>query len=320
MNYLLRITILSCFLLGLGFTQVYESYEVILETQSIVLSPRTIIYNPLPAFTVDVSVDKDPSGSKVPSYYKGDELRVSVNVSEDAYVYLFEVKDNSDIVQLLPNKLDGGEDNYVIAGRTRYFPSSISKYTFNIDGPNSLEKILAIASLQPLDFNTLARFTEGSLFARIYQSESAFSQRVFNILSHLPQDSWVSDTALFYIGDPPKVPNYGILEIDSHPSQALVYVDGQYIGQTPINFGTFSGLHKILVGKAGFNSVETTVNLNGGQRFSYTPILEPTVVNNIGTADFISSKEGTHVYVAGNYLGETPLYGIVTQKNLFPFI
>ncbi len=176
--------------------------------------------------------------------------------------------------------------------------------------PNGLEKILAIASLQPLDFNTLTRFSEGSLFGLIYQSESSFSQRIFNILSRLPQESWVSDTALFYIGDPPKVPNYGILEIDSFPSQALVYVDGQYIGQTPVNFGTFSGLHRILVGKTGFNSVETTVNLNGGQRFSYSPILEPTIVNNIGTADFISSKEGANVYVAGNYLGKTPLYGM----------
>ncbi len=135
MNYILRGIILISFLAGFGFTQSTQSYEIILETQSIVLSPRAIVYNPLPAFSVDVSVDKDPTGTKTPTYFKGDELRVSVNVSEDAYVYLFEIQENGDIVQLLPNRLDGGEDNYVIAGRTRYFPSGISKYTFNIDGP-----------------------------------------------------------------------------------------------------------------------------------------------------------------------------------------
>ena len=104
--------------------------------KDIVISPQSIVVNPLPSFDVEVFVDKDTSGETIPTYEIGEAIRIGVRVSEDSYVYLFNVRSNGDIQQIIPNRLDDtGRRNFVEAGTTRYFPRQDARYTFNIAGP-----------------------------------------------------------------------------------------------------------------------------------------------------------------------------------------
>ena len=120
--------------------------------QTITLDPQSIVVNPLPSFSVEVFVDRDASGNGVPVYNIGEQISIGVRVSEAAYVYLFNIKTNGQVNQLLPNRYDdNGKNNYLQAGETKYFPPRNARYTFDIDGPNGLEKVIAVASRTALD-------------------------------------------------------------------------------------------------------------------------------------------------------------------------
>jgi hypothetical protein len=56
------------------------------------ISAQSIIVNPVPT-TVNVRVwtDRDASGTQTPNYYPGENIRLYTSVSQDSYVYLFNV-------------------------------------------------------------------------------------------------------------------------------------------------------------------------------------------------------------------------------------
>lgn len=66
--------------------------------QGIVISPQAIVVNPAPSFGVEVWLDRDRSGDGSPEYQIGEEIDISVRVDEAAYVYLFDVRFNGDII------------------------------------------------------------------------------------------------------------------------------------------------------------------------------------------------------------------------------
>ena len=232
-----------------------------------VISPQSIVVNPKPAFDVSVFVDKDTSGESSPSYDIGEDIRIGVEVGEAAYVYLFNVRSSIEIVQILPNNYDeAGQDNYVEAGQTRYFPEDDAPYTFSVDGPEGLDKVIAVASKEPLDTSQLADFTDDPNFASSEQGEEGFAQGLSIVVTPKPQDSWVTDTALFYVGTSRgRTPAYGTLEITSDPTGADAYVDDQFVGTTPVRFGTRSGSHRVRLELDNYRSYSETVTVESGE-------------------------------------------------------
>jgi hypothetical protein len=104
--------------------------------QGPVISPQAIIVNPVPSYEVEVFVDRDTSGQGTPSYAVGEAIRVGVRVSEDAYVYLFNVRSDGGVNQILPNNYDSaGQDNYVRGGEAKYFPPEGAAYVFEAGAP-----------------------------------------------------------------------------------------------------------------------------------------------------------------------------------------
>jgi hypothetical protein len=169
---------------------------------TVTVDPQSIVVNPIPSFGVEVFVDKDASGNGIPVYYIGEQISIGVRVSEASYVYLFNIKNNGKVNQLLPNRYDDhGRNNYLQAGETKYFPPRNARYTFDIDGPNGLEKVIAVASLTPLDTHQLAGFNNDPNFASSDIGQDGFAQTFSIVITPIPQDSWVTDTALFTVGD-----------------------------------------------------------------------------------------------------------------------
>jgi archaellum component FlaF (FlaF/FlaG flagellin family) len=271
----------------------------------IVVSPQTIVVNPRPTFTVEVFTDKDTSGNGTPSYQIGEAISIGVRVSEAAYVYVFNIKSTGEVQQILPNRYDAdGQNNYLQAGETKYFPPRGARYAFNVDGPNGLDKVIAVASRSQLNTNQLASFSNDPNFATSNIGEAGFAQTFSIVVTPIGQGDWVTDTALFYVGSRPSVPAFGSVSITSNPSGAEAFVDGQFVGFTPLTFGTRSGNHTVEVRLDGYDTFSTTVNVPGGQTASVNASLVQTVRN--GTVNFTSNPSGAEVYVNGTYVGTTP--------------
>ena len=270
----------------------------------IVTSPQSIVINPKPTFKVEVFVDKDTSGNASPSYNIGDPISVGVRVAEASYVYLFNIKSTGQVNQLIPNRYDAdGKNNYLQAGETRYFPPRNARYTFNVDGPNGLEKVIAVASRTALDTSQLANFNSDPTFASSNIGEAGFQQTFSIVITPVAQNDWVTDTALFYVGGTP-APAFGTVSVTSSPNGAEAYVDGQFVGYTPVSYGTRTGTHSVEVRLGGYDTYSTSVNVPGGQSVAVNASLVQTSRN--GTVTFTSQPAGAQVYVNGTYVGTTP--------------
>ena len=282
---------------------------------NVVISPQSIVVNPSPSFDVEVFVDKDTSGESAPVYNIGESIRVGVSVSEDAYVYLYSVHSNGTIEQILPNRLDDGRNNFVSAGSTRYFPPQNARYTFDVAGPQGLDKVIAVASREPLDLSTLRGFSQSGDFSVSEQGEDSFAQTLSIVVSPIAQEDWVTDTAIFYVGSRPSVPAYGTISITSNPSGAAAYVDGSFVGYTPVRFGTRRGEHTVRVERNDYETFETTISLSGGARTSVDASLNR--IPRTGTASFQSQPRGAEVYVNGSLVGTTPTGGVTLNEGSY---
>jgi hypothetical protein len=208
----------------------------------ITVSPQSIVVNPVPTFSVEVFTDKDSSGSGTPSYQIGEAISIGVRVSEAAYIYVFNVRSTGEVIQILPNRYDqDGQNNYLQAGETKYFPPRGARYAFNVDGPNGLDKVIAVASRSQLDTRQLADFTGTGNFATSDIGQDGFAQTFSIVVTPIPQEDWVTDTALFYVGSqtvtpttpaPQPTPQPGTVLFNNpyllaYPGSSITYIDGQ---------------------------------------------------------------------------------------------
>jgi hypothetical protein len=274
--------------------------------QRIVVSPQAIVVNPLPAFDVDVWVDRGDSALQPPSYRVGDPIRIGVRVSEDAYVYLFSISAAGEVVQILPNRFDdAGRDNFLRANTTRTFPPSGARYSFSVDPPSGLAKVIAVASKRQLDTRQLASFrTERDFQATSTIGEDGFARALSIVVQPLPQDEWVTATALYYVGTQPQQGAYGTLSVTSRPSGSEVYIDGQFAGYTPLDFGLRPGRYDVEVRRDGYVTDRQTVQVRPDRSVSMSSTLE--ALRRDGTVTFTSNPAGADVYVDGRFVATTP--------------
>jgi len=293
--------ILIAIITGLSFAQ-----NAVIDTQSIVVNPK-------PSFTAEVWVNKDPSGQAIPKYLIGENIVIGVRVSDAAYIYLFDVRSNGEIAQILPNRYDQeGLNNFLNAGEVKYFPASDAPYTFTVDGPPGIDKLIVLASKDALDVSSLADYSSNPNFASSNMGQSQFAQTLSIIVQPKPQQSWVTDTALFEIVDATSSSNSsvpsdaGTIDFRSNPSGADVYVFGNFVGNTPLSLNVKEGNYLVEMKLAGVKIFDNVVRVAAGQ----TSVVEanavastPATANlNIG-----SSPSGAEVYVDGQYVGTSPL-------------
>ena len=280
----------------------------------IVVSPQAIVVNPRPSFDVDVWLDRDTSGDNAPSYAVGEEVRISVRPAETSYVYVFDVKPNGEITQIFPNRFD--DNNRVSGGQTMTIPPNNARYVFNIAPPRGLSKVIAIASKSRLNTSQLASFqNEDQLFASSTIGEEGFIQGFRIVVNPVPQADWVTDTALYYVGDRPQEAAYGTISMQTNPNGAEAYVDGNFVGFTPLSFGTRPGRHDVRFVLDGYQEFTTSVNVRPGRSESINATLQRR--ETAGTASFTSSPSGADVYVDGRFVGTTPTGSIRFQPGSY---
>lgn len=281
--------------------------------QNVIISPQAIIINPLPAFSVEVFVDRDLSGSRTPTYEIGEQIRVGVRVSEDAFVYLFNVRADNQIVQFFPNRIDS--DNYVRANRTFWVPPDGARYRLTIGGPEGQDKVIAVASKRQLSTRELADFEGGGVLAASRLSQDDFARTLAIIVEPLPQQDWVTDTALFFVGRQAPVVQFGTITVGSSPSGANVFINGQFAGTTPLSYSVAAGSHEVRLELSGRQTYRETVTLRGGETVRVSASLSP--LRRTGTVSFTSRPANAEVYVDGRFIGTTPTGAVMLDEGSY---
>ena len=162
------------------------------------VSSQRIIVNPVPTdLYVNVWLDK---GGNTPAYAPGENIKIYTRVNQDAYVYLFNIDARGQVDMILPNRYDSG-DNFVPANTTKAFPGRGDPFEYEIATPYGINKVLAVASKEPLDLRNIARFRDDSdYFATItIRGDLNFARKLSIIIQPLPQRDWVSDTARYNV-------------------------------------------------------------------------------------------------------------------------
>lgn len=77
-------------------------------------------------------------------YDQGDTLRLTVDTSEDAYVWVFDTGTSGKVHQLFPNSYD--DDNFVRADAPLTLPPADSEYDIVVSHPPGAELITVVAS------------------------------------------------------------------------------------------------------------------------------------------------------------------------------
>ncbi|UBV42881.1 DUF4384 domain-containing protein [Deinococcus taeanensis] len=230
------------------------------------ISAQSIIVNPTqPDLSVSVRVSKDTSGNQNPAYRIGEAISVSATVNRDAYVYLFNVNPDGSVDQVLPNRLSGA--NFVKANTTTTFPAADANFTYTVDGPIGQNKVLALASLTPLNLDQISQFkTAQDQFATVSTQggQAGLAQALSIVVNPLPQNSWVTDTAFYTVAAQTPVTT-GSLFVGTNVANATVILNGQRLGGANVTYSNLrAGTYPVRVQAPGYSDYSTTVTVRSG--------------------------------------------------------
>ncbi len=96
--------------------------------------------------------------------------------------------------------------------------------------------------------------------------------------------------------------SYGYLNVQSHPSGAAIYVDGNYRDTTPATLSTTAETHTVKLVLAGYQVYTQTLSVGSGATAYITADLVSSADAYLKVA---STPAGAAVYVDGNYCGNT---------------
>ena len=112
-----------------------------------------------------------------------------------------------------------------------------------------------------------------------------------------------------YLVPTPPQPQTGSLTIATSPPGADIYVDGNYIAESPnVVTNLAPGSHILRLYKAGYDEYLAPVTVIGGRQ---TPVsfAFSSQQRSVGSIEVASTPAGSAIYLDGNYAGQTPLGG-----------
>lgn len=209
-------------------------------------------------------------------YRPGDRLRVSFFVSRPAYVYIYDLDTEGRVRLIFPNRYE--MDNFVQAG-THTIPRRA--YSFVVSGPPGAEYLQIIATLQPLKELAPPSSFERDAFPRLGDSAVEVKRRVEGMLRPAGRGWATAWTAFWVLGPlavvppaptpplpaPPPAPRRqdATLRVDSDPAGARVYVDGHYVGRTPLEMRVTPGWHTVRLRLEDYPDREIRIYVEPGE-------------------------------------------------------
>ena len=131
-------------------------------------------------------------------YSHGDELLLTVKVTEDAYIWVFDTGTSGKVHQIFPNRYE--KDNFLKGGESVLIPDSDSQYEFIASYPKGAELITVIASKDsnPLTQSLIDQETgDGAFWALNGTANSVAKDLSITLKKEHPK--WVGDYRIIHI-------------------------------------------------------------------------------------------------------------------------
>ena len=143
--------------------------------------------------TVKASVDRADK-----TYKHGDKLTLSVEATQDAYVWVFDTGTSGKVHQVFPNRHE--TDNFVRAGTKIMIPKSGADYDFVVSNPQGSELITVIASKDDhaLTENMVPENVGEGVFLALNGNASSVAKDL-SISLRQKHREWSTDQLVFHI-------------------------------------------------------------------------------------------------------------------------
>lgn len=229
-RFALSTTLLLLALLSLGSAAHAQTDQAV---------PQTIIIGPdESSLTIDLRTDK-------PRYKPEETLKIHLELSRDAYVYIYDIRPDGRVTLLFPNGF--ARNNYLTAG-SHTLPAT-NDYSLVVSEPLGVESLQAIASTMPLPIPDLsAQNLDDEAFPVLGQGIQKVKPDVEQMVQETIQpDAWATAWTQFLVAR-----SFARLRIDSQPTGAQVFVNGQLRGQSPLELVVEPGEVNVVLRKSGY--------------------------------------------------------------------
>lgn len=205
------------------------------------------------------------------AYAVGEEIRLSFEINQPAYVYIFDVPPDQQVLNIFPNEYTSlsnplAPGRYVLPGNDSY------SLTVTDTGGLGQEYFGAIASTKPLDLLKAGEYVLGALLGKDSASFQSNLSAVIQGVQPKPDQNALKEFNIAVIPiktykKASSVPKQGRLLIKSTPP-ALLLIDGRNYGYTlkdefrqiPLDVG----IHQLSLARDGCQPYTSTINLKDG--------------------------------------------------------
>lgn len=111
---------------------------------------------------------------------------------------------------------------------------------------------------------------------------------------------------------PPAPRISGTVSISSSPNAAMVYVDGNYQGKTPLTVTLYPGTHSFRISLSGYNDYTTSLYVSANTNQKLNAPLTAAVYGTVA----VSSLPGSAVWMDSNLQGRIPSAGTLTLPGV----
>jgi hypothetical protein len=126
---------------------------------------------------------------------------------------------------------------------------------------------------------------------------------------------YAGQTATYYpvLQQSPQPPrSTGTVTVTSNPGQALIYVDGSYVGKAPLTVTLYPGSHAFRLSQPGYNDYTATIYVNANTNQNLNAVMTPAVYGTVA----VTSLPGASVYMDSTNQGTIPPSGTLTLYNV----
>ena len=215
------------------------SFGTTAEAQESQAVPQTIIIGPdESALAIDIRTDK-------PRYKPDETLKIHLELNRDAYVYIYDIQPDGRVTLLFPNGF--ARNNFLTAG-SHTLPAT-NDYSLVVDEPLGVESLQAIASTTPLPIPDLSsQSLDDEAFPLLGQGIQKVKRDVEQMVQETVQpDAWATAWTQFLVAQ-----SFARLRINSQPTGAQVFVNGQLRGQSPLELVVEPGDVNVVLRKSGY--------------------------------------------------------------------
>lgn len=204
-------------------------------------------------------------------YSPKEALKLSIELSRDAYVYLYDINPAGQVTLLFPNGFS--RNNLVKAGK--YTLPDNPSYSFVVTEPMGLESLQALAFTKSVPLLELS--AQGDLdqhpFPMLSSDAKALKPQVQKMIEiTVEPGEWAADWTQFLIA-----PAVARLQIVSQPAGADVYLNGELRGQSPLELEVEPGQVRISLVKEGYQQWSRTLTLANRASNELNISLEPAL-------------------------------------------